>query len=243
MSRKAVRAFVWTCVAMAAVFVSGCSSSRPDVNVPLDPTYLADSPQKDKLDFRVYFCDFREADAAVMEQAWKEMTDKPSDASLWEDNGLRIACADAAKARTVKAILKRAGLLQAKRQQLVMAPTTSFEVIVGRQSLSGGVVYTTRESTVYREAPAVQLALKIMPILDRGNRRFSTAPFFYSGPERSEAIELPGVSATFDYKEGGIMMLGPVAVPREMRLGSALYEARSDGRWGMFVIIEPRLSY
>jgi hypothetical protein len=243
MSRRAVRAFIATGVLTVAIVASGCSSGRPDANVPLDPTYLATSPEKDKLDFRVYFCDFREDDAPVMEQAWKEMADRPREAAPWEDNGLRIASTDATGAKVVKALLRRAGLFQVKRQQFVMAPMASFEVIVGRQSLSGGVVYATRESTVYKEVPAVQLSLKITPILDRESKRFSVAPFFYSGPGRSEPVELVGVNATFDYKEGGMIMFGPVAVPREMRLGSGLYEARSDGRWGMFVVIEPRLSY
>ena len=163
------RAAVIAALALAAACAGGRGSARP-----ADPQYLAAMPGGSTLDFRITFARYRVDEQTLADRAWAETTEPEAEvASLWQANGLRIGSADRDKTKAVHAILKRMATVSLSKRELVVSPTSTFEVKLGARVPSVGLVYKTSEAASYSDVTDLQTALRILPMRSAAGDRFA----------------------------------------------------------------------
>lgn len=225
---------------ICAILAAGCGGSGARMAEGFDPTYLAPPPIAESISVKVFFARYSLDEAALIETAWEQAEGLDEESlAQWEANGLRIAWADEEAAKIVRVVLSRAMSIDFSRRAIILSPRGAFEVEIGDNIPSSGLVYATDESTHYNDLTNIQLMMRARSLLAGADRQISVSPFFYSGSGRSQTTELSGAGTILPFADGGMIMIGPAKKPGDMRLGSMLHTTDDEGRWGGFVILEP----
>ncbi len=226
------------------VLLTGCPSNGQRIAQPPDTSFLAEPDVKENIIFRITFAHYDAVQEDIVEEAWAAASRPASDVdALWRANGLRVAAADRSAARRLRAALKRVTTLVARRREMVIPSDRSFDVAIGTEVPSAGLVYKLRDETAYIDAQNLQVLLKVI-VAGRGkDSRICLTPFFRQGIGGREETALEGLEAVFGFSKGKIFLVGATTDPADMRLGTFLNEKKDARRQRTLVIIEPSLSY
>ena len=224
------------------VLLAACRS-RDAASPVFDPGYLSTGAARDAAAFNVIFIEYPERAAGVIEDAWRETTPPESPpASLWRDNGLRVASAGPAAAEKIMQILKRARAIRETRRVVVIPFDRSFQLKIGPLVRSTGLAYTTSEATSYRDVDSLQFAVNLQVFNAAPGPRIHVNPLILTLADTDQPVKLKGLDAQFRFEEGGLLLLGPVEAPAQFRLGSFLRTDGEDGLRFTLVLVEMRLS-
>jgi len=244
---KAVHArrsvFLEVLLVLVLAALASCRARDSQIAPVFDPDYLSPGVRGDAATFTVVFVEYSQREAGVVEDAWRE-TAAPGEktASLWGGNGLRIALADAATAKKVWEVLKRARDLKYVQRVAVMPFDKPFELNIGPTVERTGLAYTTSDATVYKDVANMQFAVNMQVLGDKRGPRVSVSPLILTGADPVDPLKLKGLDAEFPFEKGAIVLVGPVENPAELRLGSFLYRSEPAGGRGTLVIVEMDLS-